>query len=123
MGQDPKEAWRRLQATLATAQQRSGGFGGGFGRNPRGLFGGAGAVLLLAGGSMALYNALFNVDGGHRAIKYTRIGGVQKEIYNEGRTTFLSPVPFRLSTYSKNRKKKNLKNIPHFPRTNTRLQQ
>lgn len=24
------------------------------------------------------------VDGGHRAIKYTRIGGVQKEIYNEG---------------------------------------
>lgn len=25
------------------------------------------------------------VDGGHRAIKYTRIGGVQKDIYNEGR--------------------------------------
>ena len=24
------------------------------------------------------------VDGGHRAIKYTRIGGVKKEIYNEG---------------------------------------
>lgn len=24
------------------------------------------------------------MDGGHRAIKYTRIGGVQKEIYNEG---------------------------------------
>jgi hypothetical protein len=24
------------------------------------------------------------VDGGHRAIKYTRIGGVGKEIYNEG---------------------------------------
>lgn len=25
------------------------------------------------------------VDGGHRAIKYTRIGGVKKEIYNEGK--------------------------------------
>ena len=24
------------------------------------------------------------VDGGHRAIKYTRVGGVGKEIYNEG---------------------------------------
>jgi len=29
-------------------------------------------------------NALFNVDGGHRAIKYTRIGGVRQEIYSEG---------------------------------------
>jgi len=27
---------------------------------------------------------LFNVDGGHRAIKYTRIGGVKSDIYNEG---------------------------------------
>lgn len=24
------------------------------------------------------------VDGGHRAIKYSRIGGVKKEIYSEG---------------------------------------
>ena len=24
------------------------------------------------------------VDGGHRAIKYTRLGGVKKEIYGEG---------------------------------------
>ena len=24
------------------------------------------------------------VDGGHRAIVYTRIGGVKKDIYNEG---------------------------------------
>lgn len=33
---------------------------------------------------MAANNALFNVDGGHRAIKYTRLGGVGKEIYAEG---------------------------------------
>ena len=24
------------------------------------------------------------VDGGHRAIKYTRLGGVKKDIYSEG---------------------------------------
>lgn len=28
------------------------------------------------------------VDGGHRAIKYTRIGGVKKEIYNEGKQAY-----------------------------------
>lgn len=27
---------------------------------------------------------IYPVDGGHRAIKYTRIGGVGKEIYQEG---------------------------------------
>jgi len=26
----------------------------------------------------------YTVDGGHRAIKYTRVGGVSKEIYSEG---------------------------------------
>ena len=34
---------------------------------------------------------LFVVDGGHRAIKYTRIGGVGKDIYNEG-----MPFPLQL---------------------------
>ncbi|CAF9924268.1 MAG: Prohibitin-2, subunit of the prohibitin complex (Phb1p-Phb2p) [Heterodermia speciosa] len=82
MGQDPKEAWRRLQQTLASAQQRSGGTS--LGGNPRNFLGGAGALLLLGGGAVLLSNSLFNVDGGHRAIKYTRIGGVKKDIYNEG---------------------------------------
>lgn len=41
------------------------------------------------------------VDGGHRAIKYTRIGGVKKEIYNEGQLyrypgSMINPdIPFR----------------------------
>jgi prohibitin 2 len=30
---------------------------------------------------------LFLVDGGHRAIKYSRLGGVKKEIYAEGKKT------------------------------------
>lgn len=61
------------------AQTRRGG-----GPSPKGLAGGFGGLLLLGGGVMIANNALFNVDGGHRAIKYTRIGGVSKEIYSEG---------------------------------------
>ena len=69
----------------------------GFGGNPRNLFGGALGGALLLGGGMVLVNSLFNVDGGHRAIKYTRIGGVQKEIYAEG--SELSPgLNFHMAT-------------------------
>lgn len=65
--------------------QQAGGRGGGGGpQMPRGsvpaILGGA----LLIGGGMFLSNALFNVDGGQRAIKYRRISGVSKDIYNEG---------------------------------------
>lgn len=65
--------------------QRAGG-GGGFpgGKPPRGAFGALGGLILLGGGAMVLSNSLFNVDGGHRAIKYRRINGVSKEIYSEG---------------------------------------
>ena len=58
-------------------------------------------MILLVGGVIVVNNALFNgmklllrftpfpintvqVDGGHRAIKYTRIGGVKSDIFNEG---------------------------------------
>jgi prohibitin 2 len=43
------------------------------------------------------------VDGGHRAIKYTRIGGVGKEIYSEGTKVLLpwliSPLIINLGTH------------------------
>ncbi len=58
--------------------------GKGGGPSPRGLAGGVGSILALGGLLVVGNNALFNVDGGHRAIKYTRIGGVSKEIYSEG---------------------------------------
>ncbi|TDL23287.1 hypothetical protein BD410DRAFT_787621 [Rickenella mellea] len=67
--------------------QQQGARAGGGGQIPRpsgGALGGAGLLLLLAGGGIVLNTSLFNVDGGHRAIKYTRINGVGKEIYNEG---------------------------------------
>ncbi|KND90205.1 Prohibitin-2 [Tolypocladium ophioglossoides CBS 100239] len=76
-----EEAMRRLRQM----QTRGGYPGRGAGpQMPRGtgaaIIGGA----LLAGGALLLSNSLFNVDGGHRAIKYRRISGVSKEIYSEG---------------------------------------
>jgi prohibitin 2 len=100
MDQDPREAIRKLQQQI---QQRTrGSFGG------RGGFPGGAPILpivaigVLLGGGFIVSNSIFNgraileqscnwnvltlltVDGGHRAIKYTRIGGVKQEIYNEG---------------------------------------
>lgn len=81
-----QETWQRLQQQLQRAQEqgRRFGGGGGGGPSPRGALTGIGSLILLGGGAILLNNSLFNVDGGHRAIKYTRIGGVSKEIYNEG---------------------------------------
>lgn len=60
-----------------------GGGGGSGGPGPRAGMAVAGGLLFTAG-YLAFSNALFNVDGGQRAIKYKRLGGVSKEIYNEG---------------------------------------
>ena len=75
---NPQDVFKRLQR-MANQAGRGGG-----GPSPRGMAGGVGGLLLLGGVLVAGNNALFNVDGGHRAIKYTRIGGVSKEIYSEG---------------------------------------
>ncbi|KAK4218223.1 putative prohibitin-2 [Rhypophila decipiens] len=70
---------------------RSGG-GGGFpgGRPPNGFGAMVAGGLLAVGGVYVASNSLFNVDGGHRAIKYKRLSGVSKEIYTEG-THFAIP--------------------------------
>ncbi|ORY84246.1 band 7 family-domain-containing protein [Protomyces lactucae-debilis] len=68
----------------------AGSAGGGKGSGAAGPLAGAGGLILLGGGALVLNNAIFNVDGGHRAIKYTRLGGVKPDIYNEG-THFLLP--------------------------------
>ncbi|KAJ5752012.1 Prohibitin-2 [Penicillium odoratum] len=78
MSQNQREAWERLQLML---QKRKGSVGGGGGgRGGMGLVG----LILIGAGTWAVSNSLFNVDGGHRAIKYSRFSGVRKEIYNEG---------------------------------------
>ena len=79
MPPNAKDAWVKLQK-MAQQSSRGGGPGG----SPKGIAGGLGGLLLLGGAVFVANNALFNVDGGHRAIKYTRVGGVSKEIYSEG---------------------------------------
>ncbi|OJJ85110.1 prohibitin subunit PHB2 [Aspergillus glaucus CBS 516.65] len=84
MTQNPREQWERLQLILKQRGARGGfGFGGfpsGGGRGGLGLA----AAILVGGGFWVLSNSLFNVDGGHRAIKYSRVSGVKKDIYSEG---------------------------------------
>ncbi|EFQ99011.1 prohibitin-2 [Nannizzia gypsea CBS 118893] len=80
---DPRETWQKLQNAIQQQGRRGFGAGGGFPAGGK-AFGGVGVLIALGLGGYVLSNSLFNVDGGHRAIKYTRIGGVKKEIYNEG---------------------------------------
>lgn len=68
---------------------RSNFSGGGGGGSPRGAGGAVFGAVLLMGGAYFFSNALYNVDGGHRAIKYKRISGVGKEIYNEGESRLI----------------------------------
>ncbi|KAJ1727886.1 Prohibitin-2, subunit of the prohibitin complex (Phb1p-Phb2p) [Coemansia biformis] len=78
---DPEQQLRQF---LRKIQRMGGGGGGGGGKAPKAAFG-AGALLVTVGvlgwGAMA---SLYNVDGGHRAIKYSRVKGVQPDIYGEG---------------------------------------
>jgi len=77
--------FQELQQQLARAQEQGRKFGGGgAGGSPRGAIGGILGLAILGGGAVVLSNSLFNVDGGHRAIKYTRAGGVKSDIYSEG---------------------------------------
>ncbi|KAK9761823.1 Prohibitin-2, subunit of the prohibitin complex (Phb1p-Phb2p) [Basidiobolus ranarum] len=58
--------------------------------NGKSLFTGGGALITLGALGYGINASLFNVDGGHRAVKYSRVFGVQKEIYQEG-THFVIP--------------------------------
>lgn len=79
----PIEEYAERARRFAVQNRRRVPFGGGGGGGGGGL-GVAALAVLGIGGAVLLQNSLFNVDGGHRAIKYTRIGGVSKEIYSEG---------------------------------------
>ncbi|KAF9013229.1 band 7 family-domain-containing protein [Cyathus striatus] len=84
------EAFRRFANQIRAA--------GGGGGPPKGFFAGSGLLVALVAGGIALNSALFNVDGGHRAIKYSRIGGIKPDIYHEGTHLVLpwieSPIIF-----------------------------
>ncbi|GAA5811181.1 Prohibitin-2, subunit of the prohibitin complex (Phb1p-Phb2p) [Mucor flavus] len=75
------------QQAKQAAQKLGGMFPQGAGK---GLGGAIGAVTVLGAVGYGINASLFNVDGGHRAIKYTRLFGVQNTVYNEG-THFMIP--------------------------------
>jgi len=79
---DGQEAFKRLQQQLKRATNQGGG--GRLPGGPGGLFAGGGLIIALIAGGIVLNASLFNVDGGHRAIKYTRIHGIKDDVYNEG---------------------------------------
>jgi len=76
-----QEAWKRLANQLQKAAV-SGGRGGVTGG--KGAFAGGGLLMALVVGGFVLNASLFNVDGGHRAIKYTRLYGIREDVYPEG---------------------------------------
>ncbi|XP_003371290.1 putative SPFH domain / Band 7 family protein [Trichinella spiralis] len=53
-------------------------------RNPKGLSAGIGLLAGATGLTYALSQSFYTVDGGHRAIVFSRISGVGKEIFTEG---------------------------------------
>jgi len=57
---------------------------GRLGKGPRGL--GLGVKLLAAAGAgiYGISQSMYTVEGGHRAIIFSRLGGVQPDIYSEG---------------------------------------
>ncbi|KAI9342435.1 prohibitin-2 [Pilaira anomala] len=75
------------QQAKQAAQKLGGMFPQGAGK---GLGGAVGAIAVLGAVGYGINASLFNVDGGHRAIKYTRLFGVQDTVYNEG-THFIIP--------------------------------
>ncbi|KAI7863044.1 prohibitin-2 [Spinellus fusiger] len=75
------------QQAKQAAQRLGGLFPNGAGK---GLGSAASAAIVLGALGYGINASLFNVDGGHRAIKYTRLFGVQNTVYNEG-THFVVP--------------------------------
>ena len=56
-----------------------------FNRVPKAPFGGAASALIKLGviGGLGLYgamNSLYNVEGGHRAIVFNRLGGIKDKV-------------------------------------------
>ncbi|KAK4684959.1 prohibitin 2, partial [Tremellales sp. Uapishka_1] len=106
MNQPGREAFAKLAQQLNRARMQASGGGGGKGgpggQIPgfKGFMAGGGLLVTLAVGGIAINQSLFNgeydedgerstligtsVDGGHRAIKYSRLHGIRSDIYPEG---------------------------------------
>lgn len=106
-----QQNWKNLSNELRRrAAAQSGGSRGPNRKTPFGAFAGIGGILLLGGISILAQNSLFNVDGGQRAIVYSRINGVQPRIYPEG-THFIIPWFQRPIVYDVRAKPRNVASL------------
>lgn len=103
------QQWKNLSSQLKRRAAQAGGSSSGP-KSPMGAFAGLGGLLLLGGVSLFAQNALFNVDGGQRAIVYSRLNGVQPTIYNEG-THFIVPWLQRPVVYDVRAKPRNVASL------------
>jgi prohibitin 2 len=62
----------------------------------KGLLGSTGLLVGLGILGFGINQSLFNVDGGYRAVKFSRIGGVKDQVYAEGTHFF---IPFFETPY------------------------
>lgn len=101
-----QESLRKLRNARTSAR----GAGGFPGRPAAPVFFGLGGILLLGGALLAVNNSLFNVDGGHRAIMYSRVSGIQPQLYAEG-THFAIPWLQRPIIYDVRAKPRNVASL------------
>uniref|UniRef100_A0A1B6CTA3 Prohibitin n=1 Tax=Clastoptera arizonana TaxID=38151 RepID=A0A1B6CTA3_9HEMI len=66
------------------AQSKLNDWAGKFGQNPKGLGLGLKILGLVGATAYGVSQSMFTVEGGHRAIIFSRIGGVQNDVYAEG---------------------------------------
>ena len=76
--------FQQMQESARSSARQGGPRGSGGGGGPvNPAIGGAGLIALV-GLAVGINASLFNVDGGHRAIKYSRVYGVGNTIFPEG---------------------------------------
>lgn len=80
-----RDAFQRMAKQASTATAGAGGSGGG---GPRRAAEAAGRSALAAAGAAALgygaYNSIYTVQGGHRAVVFSRVQGMKDQTYGEG---------------------------------------
>lgn len=99
--------WQRLSQELRRRAAKARTGGGSPPKNIGSMFAGFGGLLLLGGLTFLGQNALFNVDGGQRAIVYSRVTGILPRIYPEG-THFIMPWFQRPIVYDVRAKPRNV---------------
>nr|KAJ3422022.1 hypothetical protein HK105_001502 [Polyrhizophydium stewartii] len=79
-------AQQQIRQALKQMSRASGGGGGSSGSagGSGGMMSSIGAAVGLTVLGVGISQSLFNVDGGHRAVKFSRISGVQNTVYGEG---------------------------------------